>query len=59
MHPSLRYDHRQLNLFKDTSKNRHSPQLRRQPRAQILMYSPIHGGFARVASLHSLKNPGF
>ena len=42
-----------------TSKNRSFPRLRRQPRTQILMYSPIHCGFARAASLPSQKTPGF
>jgi len=34
--------------IKGTSKNRPFPQWRRQPRAQILMYSPIHSGFPRA-----------
>ncbi len=45
--------------LKSTSKNRPFPWWRRQPRAQILMYSPIHSGFPRAASLPSQKMPGF
>ncbi len=37
-------------------KNAIFSRLRRQPRAQILMYSHIHCGFARAASLLSQKN---